>query len=203
MEKIPPKERILITAARLFASQGYAGTGLRELAAEAEVNLAMINYFFGTKKGLLKEILDHFFAGYLAVAEQELIGSAPLTEKLQRFISSAITYFAAEQEGLLVTITELPHDDPEIVEHKAQWAMQMAAIINREVCIPLAETTGRIISPTCIGSMLTSLMASRFLFSPLMKQINRENENSFDSQLYTEIIKDMFIQGLLYPGQHK
>ncbi len=203
MEQTPPKERIIKTAARLFAKQGYAGTGLRELAAEAEVNLAMINYFFGTKKRLLKEILAHFFSGYLAIAEKELIGSATLSEKLQRFISSAIAYFAAEQDGLLVTITELPHDDPEIVEYKARWAKQMAVIINREICIPMAEATGRIIPPTCIGSMLTSLMASRFLFSPLMKQINSENENVFDSELYAEIIKDMFIQGLLHPDHHR
>ena len=57
MEKLVLKERIFRSAVYLFARHGFAGTGLRELAARAEVNLAMINYFYGSQKGLLKEIL--------------------------------------------------------------------------------------------------------------------------------------------------
>ncbi len=63
-------------------------------------------------------------------------------------------------------ITELPHDDPEIIEHKANWAGKMAKIIEKEVCKPLSKETGRTIPASCIGPLLTSLMASRFLFSP-------------------------------------
>ena len=59
------KVRILNTAVRIFARKGYASTGMRELADGAEVNLAMINYFFGSKKELLKVILERFFTGYL------------------------------------------------------------------------------------------------------------------------------------------
>jgi len=46
------KERILATAVKIFARKGYASTGMRELADGADVNLAMINYFFGTKSSL-------------------------------------------------------------------------------------------------------------------------------------------------------
>ena len=59
------KERILVSAVKMFARKGYASTGMRELAEDAGVNLAMINYFFGTKKELLKVILETFFRGYI------------------------------------------------------------------------------------------------------------------------------------------
>ncbi len=65
--KPAPRDRIFQTAVRLFAKHGFAGTGMRELANKADVNLAMINYFYGSKKGLLKEILDDFFVGYIAL----------------------------------------------------------------------------------------------------------------------------------------
>lgn len=48
---------ILETAERLFALRGYGGTSLRHLTAEAGVNLAAVNYHFGTKEGLLRAVL--------------------------------------------------------------------------------------------------------------------------------------------------
>jgi len=197
LKDLTAKERIFEEATYLFAKQGFAGTGLRELAAQAGVNLAMINYFFGSKNGLLKEILDHFFAGYLAIAQKELVGSAALQDKLERFMHSAISYFDSNTNALLVTITELPHDDPEIIKHKAAWGKQMAAILEREVCQALMETTGRKIPATCIASMLVSLMASRFLFAPVMQSVRGEAEDPVDIQAYTKIITSLFLRGVL------
>jgi len=51
---------------------------MRQLASEANVNLAMINYCFGSKKQLLREILDLFFSRYLAIATTELHSSDDL-----------------------------------------------------------------------------------------------------------------------------
>ena len=51
------RERILKTAARLFAERGYEATSIRTLAAKARVNQAAINYHFKTKDGLYREVL--------------------------------------------------------------------------------------------------------------------------------------------------
>ena len=197
MENLSPKERIRHAAVFLFARHGFAGTGLRELAARAEVNLAMINYFFGSKKGLLKEILDGFFEEYLVIARRELVSEESLYTKLSKFINSAVRYFESDQDLLLVTITELPHDDPEIIEHKASWARQMAQILEKEVCKPLQEETGKEISATCIGPMLTSLMASRFLFSPMLERVRGDAENPVSIESHIEVLIAVFLQGLL------
>ena len=45
----------LIEAAReLFGERGYESVGLREIAAKAGVNIALINRYFGSKKGLFE-----------------------------------------------------------------------------------------------------------------------------------------------------
>ena len=49
-------DRILTAAARLFAARGLAGVGLREITAEAGVNLAAVNYHFGSKEKLLEAL---------------------------------------------------------------------------------------------------------------------------------------------------
>ena len=190
------RERIVRAAVKLFARQGFAGTGLRELASAADVNLAMINYFFGSKKKLLKEILDIFLSGYLAIARKELAGGDDLQTKLGRFIRSAITYFETHRDYLLVTITELPHDDPEIIEYKAAWGRQMMEIIDREVCRTLSTETGSRVSPTVIGPILTSMMASRFLFAPVIERVQPDGVEAIQDEGYPEIISRFFLKGI-------
>ncbi len=182
------KERIVRVAVKLFARHGYAGTGLRELSSEAGVNLAMINYFFGSKKGLLKEILDTFYAKYLEIARMELEQEGGLQEKLEHFIYGTVIFFDAYKDYLLVTINELPHDDPEIIEHKASWAQMMIAIMEKEICRPLVAEGGRVISPTVLGPLLTATMASRFLFAPVMDRVRPENCPMESLEEYAETI---------------
>lgn len=55
------KERILDAAERLFADSGYAATSLRDITGEADVNLASVNYHFGSKEALLSAILERRF----------------------------------------------------------------------------------------------------------------------------------------------
>lgn len=50
------RERILRTAEQLFASRGFNEVSVRDLASEAEVNIASIGYHFGGKVGLLSEV---------------------------------------------------------------------------------------------------------------------------------------------------
>lgn len=50
------RERILDVAERLFMAHGYEGTSMRMITGEAEVNLAAVNYHFGSKEALLREV---------------------------------------------------------------------------------------------------------------------------------------------------
>ena len=52
------KEIILDQAEELFAAKGYKGTSLRMITTAAEVNLAAVNYHFGSKKGLVAAVID-------------------------------------------------------------------------------------------------------------------------------------------------
>lgn len=52
------KTRLLRVAERMFADQGFNGVSLRQLTAAAGVNLAAVNYHFGSKEGLLAAIFE-------------------------------------------------------------------------------------------------------------------------------------------------
>jgi len=67
------KERILGAAEQLFARHGFAGASLRQVTAAANVNLAAVNYHFGSKENLINEVfrrrLDDLNAHRIAALE--------------------------------------------------------------------------------------------------------------------------------------
>lgn len=56
------KTKILNAAEFLFATHGYAETSMRQITNRAGVNLAAVNYHFGSKKTLTIEVLDRYLS---------------------------------------------------------------------------------------------------------------------------------------------
>lgn len=63
------RQVILDTAERMFVEKGYSGVTLRDLTAAAGVNLASVNYHFGSKDALLLEV---FRRGSIAINRERL-----------------------------------------------------------------------------------------------------------------------------------
>jgi AcrR family transcriptional regulator len=57
MEKADKRASILEAAEKLFSELGYEGASTRQIAKEAGANMAMINYYFGSKEGVFMEIM--------------------------------------------------------------------------------------------------------------------------------------------------
>src|ERR1700756_3895620 len=55
-DRAATKAAVFITAERLFALHGFQNVSVRDITAEAGVNLASVNYHFGSKDALLFEI---------------------------------------------------------------------------------------------------------------------------------------------------
>jgi len=85
------KEHIINQAIELFAEKGFEGSSIRELAAKAEVNVAMVNYYFGSKEKLFEAMVQQK-AAYLKGVLEDLTKDTTLTEieKLDRIIESYV-----------------------------------------------------------------------------------------------------------------
>lgn len=70
------KDKILGAAEELFATHGFAGTSLRQVTSRADVNIAAVNYHFGSKENLVNEVfrrrMDQMSAQRLAQLERAL-----------------------------------------------------------------------------------------------------------------------------------
>ena len=58
-------KRILNAAEQLFAEQGFSETSLRSITSRANVNLAAVNYHFGSKKTLIQAVFTRFLDPFI------------------------------------------------------------------------------------------------------------------------------------------
>jgi AcrR family transcriptional regulator len=113
------KERILTAAEALFAQRGFEGASLRQLTAAAGVNLAAVNYHFGSKDNLVEEVfkrrLDQLNAQRLTALKQ-IAGHSGTTleDVLGAFIRPALDLSHDGGGGLFMRVLArafAEHDD--------------------------------------------------------------------------------------------
>jgi AcrR family transcriptional regulator len=91
------RDRILECAGELFAATGYAETTSKAIAAAARVDLASINYHFGSRTGLYQAVLAEAHRRFISLDLLERLerADAPARAKLERlieaFVESALT----------------------------------------------------------------------------------------------------------------
>ena len=66
---IETQARLLNAAARLFAARGFEDVTVREICASARANVAAVNYHFGDKLGLYREVVGKAIATMQATTE--------------------------------------------------------------------------------------------------------------------------------------
>ncbi len=98
MEEKDKKTKILEKAEKLFAEYGFTRTSVREIAKAAEVNVAMISYYFGSKDKLLIEIFRHR-SDYLKTTVDDLLNNSSISwwTKLDIFIDYYVQKFKNNQ----------------------------------------------------------------------------------------------------------
>jgi AcrR family transcriptional regulator len=85
------RETIIESAIKLFGTKGFEGTSVRDIAADAQVNVAMINYYFGSKEKLFENVVEHR-ASFLHGVLSDLINNKtlPPIEKMDIIIDQTI-----------------------------------------------------------------------------------------------------------------
>ncbi|MCQ4347902.1 TetR family transcriptional regulator [Pseudomonas stutzeri] len=97
-------ERILDAAEQLFAERGFAETSLRLITGRARVNLAAVNYHFGSKEALIQAVFVRFLGPLSQRLERELArrqGRAPLLEELLELLAAQALAVAGDCDKLI------------------------------------------------------------------------------------------------------
>jgi len=85
-------EKKIIDAAReLFYQNGFTGVTVRDIANKAEVNLALLHYYFRTKDKIFEIVFREAFALLFRKLNSALLSNVDLFEKIKLIISSYVT----------------------------------------------------------------------------------------------------------------
>lgn len=91
-----PRDRIVIAAITCIERDGIEATGIREIAREAGVNSAAINYYFRSKDNLLAVALEHSldqaFEEVLKDLDRALASGQPLAEALAQVLEEYLLH---------------------------------------------------------------------------------------------------------------
>ncbi len=96
---VEKREHIITSAISLFATKGFEGTSVRDLASAADVNIAMINYYFGSKEKLFESIVE-YNVSYTRSFLDEIAGDVSLTymQKIEKVIEVYVKRLFSNRE---------------------------------------------------------------------------------------------------------
>ncbi|MEH6406517.1 MAG: TetR family transcriptional regulator [Leeuwenhoekiella sp.] len=73
-------------AEKLFSENGFDGTSVRNIAKAADINVAMISYYFGSKEKLLGALLLHRTSDFRLLAESVLAKNTSHLDRLDALV---------------------------------------------------------------------------------------------------------------------
>ena len=126
MDKLTTEQKIISAADKLFTQKGYAATKTREIAEEAETNLALLNYYFGSKENLYKKVVKEKFRMLIGVIGPILSDESFTLEGKIKTIIENYTNLLLENEELPIFILNELTVNKELFTEITQNARQIA-----------------------------------------------------------------------------
>lgn len=93
------RRRLVDSATRLFTERGFRKVTVREICDSARANLAAVNYHFGGKLGLYREVMDQALRGMAKGGVASLDGRLDPEERIRAFVSMVLHRLAEPGEA--------------------------------------------------------------------------------------------------------
>ena len=159
------RERILETAARLFAERGYTGTSVRDIAAELGIANPSLYYHFKSKRELLTELLAEPLARVqAAVREAEQLSGDARTRRIIGGLLEALEVHSGVAITSLHGAGKLPAAQQQLAHAMRPYISELlaesAAEDNRDLRVAMVISA---VEGVVIDLMLTSPDAATFV----------------------------------------
>lgn len=174
-ETITTEQKIIMAADKLFTQKGYAATRTRDIAEGAGTNLALLNYYFGSKEKLFKKVVQEKMKILLGAIGPVLSDENISIDNKIRIITENYTNLLLENEELPIFILN------ELTVNKDLFAE--ITQINRQNALPVLEKQlkeiGANISATDLILNTLSMVMFPFVAKPLITTSKLVDEDDF------------------------
>jgi len=197
------KARILDAAEALFAERGAAGTSVREVAERAEVNPALVHYYFGSKESLHQSVFVAVASDVAAMAQAIQDGGGTATERLRRYVEGFARFVVSHPHRPRLILRDLVDGAPTL---KTALAAGLQPVHIRVLATIVADgiASGEFrdvdvqLIPITILGMVAQFVVARPLFSVVVGPV--EFDQTFADRLGTHTAR-LLLDGIVSRSQ--
>lgn len=155
------KDRIFDAAKSLFARKGYAAVSVREIAKKAKVNISMLNYYYGGKLGILREVLSRFYEKYFDAILNVDIEHLTKEELILEVIQNLIRFYRENTMLAVAAHNTFAVDMPEIADLEMKWVTCRRKQIN-EHFVKFGLDTNDCVTMTVMRGLIWTVISKHF-----------------------------------------
>lgn len=182
---------ILEKAEELFAQNGYEGTTVRDIATAADVNLAMISYYFGSKEKLIEILFKERMEGTKLRIEAVVNNQSILPfQKLEIIVDQYIERVFNSQDFYRVMLAQqLLQKNEVIIRFMTQYKLSYATLI--EEVIREGRRMGHFCKDDIDTLLLLTSMTGTVMHTVVSKDYYREfyKHNKLDNEDLDTVLK--------------
>ena len=197
---ISTEERIKAAARKVFHQKGFAGTRTRDIAEEAGINHAMLNYYFRSKEKLFEivmmETMAQFFKGVNLMLNDE---STSLDEKIDLIVSNYVDLLLKEPELPTFILNEVRPNPQAFVEQNPIKEALTHSVLTRQYAEAVAR--GEITEPNLMQAILNviGLVIFPFIAKPILTSIINIPEEQYKAlMLQRKTLIPQWIKAMLW-----
>jgi len=175
------EEKIKVAARVVFHKKGYAATRTRDIAEEAGINLALLNYYFRSKEKLFDIIMFETIFGFMQNMAMVLNDEkSTLEKKVEMIAFNYINFITKEPNIPIFMLSELRNNAGRLLEKLPIKQLIMTSAFFRQHQEAVAK--GKIVEPNPLHFLmnLLSLVVFPFIGQPLLQGISGLNEMQFN-----------------------
>lgn len=165
------EEKIKEAARKVFTIKGYAAARTRDIAQEAGINLALLNYYFRSKEKLfdiiMTENMQRFMKGVKNVFED---ADTSLNAKTRLLVSNYINMLVMHPDLPLFILSELRSNPGKLVERMGVKEFIFRSVYFRQLTAAIRDKGIRI-NPLHYFMNTLALVVFPFIGSPILKNI--------------------------------
>lgn len=107
-KELSTEEKIIAAARKLFTQKGFSATKTRDIAEEAGINLALLNYYFRSKQNLFQIIIEEKFNQLFGVINPILSNNEiSLEEKIETLVTNYTNMLLGNDDLPLFVLSEI------------------------------------------------------------------------------------------------
>jgi len=180
--------RILNAAHAVFVRRGTAGARMQEVAAEADVNQALLHYYFRTKERLAGAVFARAAADFFPAIIGILASDLDLDAKVARVVDTEIDHLSRKPYLPGYLISEITHHPERARQLILSVAGQMPehlrprvlGVVGRQIDERVKRGTMRPIAPEQFVVNLISLCVFPFAARPMIGAMLGVDDRGFD-----------------------